>query len=423
MCLNPISIKKQSSVLKFRDRSVGNEWIAYKAIRSYLPTDGFSLAGGMQVPCGKCIECLQYKQNKRVPLIVQEMQHVGEDKVCFVTLTYDNDTCPLALSYCNEDSKHFRVLSPDVRSFYVGITHYSLTGTLKPLSFDDHYKLVPSLNREDVRLFIKRNRVAFERLGRPMDFKYICVGEYGPRTNRPHYHLLIFGLTYSECREFFKFWSSEFGFFYVESVHRDFVSKSGKPVKDGFVAVSRYICKYMSKGCFECQFVKDGIVEAPRVMSSVHIGCDDLPENLVKLIAPYHLIGEDCEENLRKLLVHVQTRYITYPNMKSHFPIPDVWKRKFLYTLHKYEEQKSNGERVVRYIYIPNALQNSLSLVMAFRFAQRRSEQLQGLENSIFAESLDSFLVEFFRAEDTSRQAAAKARSSELRRFYATSLY
>lgn len=46
---------------------------------------------------------------------------------------------------------------------------------------------VPQLHREHVQLFFKRLRKAGYKL------RYYGVGEYGSKTYRPHYHLLLFG--------------------------------------------------------------------------------------------------------------------------------------------------------------------------------------------------------------------------------------
>lgn len=54
------------------------------------------------------------------------------------------------------------------------------------------------LKKSDIQKFIKRLRKAHERTGTKManrtqpSIKYYCVGEYGGRTLRPHYHAIIF---------------------------------------------------------------------------------------------------------------------------------------------------------------------------------------------------------------------------------------
>lgn len=49
---------------------------------------------------------------------------------------------------------------------------------------------VPTLRKDDVQRFIKRLRRLLEGQG----IRYYAVGEYGTRTSRPHYHVLVFNI-------------------------------------------------------------------------------------------------------------------------------------------------------------------------------------------------------------------------------------
>lgn len=58
------------------------------------------------------------------------------------------------------------------------------------LTYDDnHLPSNGSLDKEHLTLFLKRYRKRYE----PAKIRYYGVGEYGENTNRPHYHLLLFG--------------------------------------------------------------------------------------------------------------------------------------------------------------------------------------------------------------------------------------
>ncbi len=48
----------------------------------------------------------------------------------------------------------------------------------------------PTLRKRDVQLFLKRLRKNYKY---DNHIKYFCCGEYGGKTFRPHYHLIIFG--------------------------------------------------------------------------------------------------------------------------------------------------------------------------------------------------------------------------------------
>lgn len=59
------------------------------------------------------------------------------------------------------------------------------------LSYDDrHLPADRSLNPRDLQLFLKRIRERVE----PQRLRFFGIGEYGERTNRPHYHVILFGL-------------------------------------------------------------------------------------------------------------------------------------------------------------------------------------------------------------------------------------
>lgn len=97
---------------------------------------------GQKVPCGKCAYCLTNKRSSWMFRIAHEMR-TQEYPGYFLTLTYDE--------------KHVR---------------RTATGRL-------------SLRFRDVQLYLKRIRKAKHYC------KYICVGEYGGQTERPHYHMLL----------------------------------------------------------------------------------------------------------------------------------------------------------------------------------------------------------------------------------------
>lgn len=96
------------------------------------------------VPCGQCIGCrVDYTREWALRCMHEASMH--EDNT-FVTLTYD----------------------------------------------DAHIPPFQSLRREDFVKFIKRLRRSYDGVR----FKYFGCGEYGDETHRPHYHCLLFGLSF-----------------------------------------------------------------------------------------------------------------------------------------------------------------------------------------------------------------------------------
>lgn len=94
------------------------------------------------VPCGKCAYCLVNKRSQWMFRVAQEMR-TQMHKGYFLTLTYDE--------------KHVA---------------RTASGRL-------------SLRFRDVQIYLKRLRKEKYYV------KYICVGEYGGQTKRPHYHIIL----------------------------------------------------------------------------------------------------------------------------------------------------------------------------------------------------------------------------------------
>lgn len=93
--------------------------------------------GSRQVPCGKCLACLTNKRNDWAFRLEQEYK--SSKGAAFITLTYHPKYCP------------------------------------------------DGLNKKHVQDYMKRLRKNYgEKL------RYYLVGEYGTKTSRPHYHIILF---------------------------------------------------------------------------------------------------------------------------------------------------------------------------------------------------------------------------------------
>lgn len=104
------------------------------------------------VPCGRCIGCRMEKARQWAIRCMHELRY--HEKSCFLTLTYDKE-------------------------------HIS-----------DDYSLSPA----DMTCFIKRLRKHYPSIR----IKYLQCGEYGTLKGRPHHHMILFGIDFSECRYFFE---------------------------------------------------------------------------------------------------------------------------------------------------------------------------------------------------------------------------
>ena len=104
------------------------------------------------VPCGSCIGCRINKTSGWTLRLLAEQQNWST--ASFVTLTYDDDHVPL-------------------NSYNMG-----------------------TLVKKDLQNFFKRLRKDLDLEGRKI--KYYACGEYGDKTQRPHYHCIIFGLSQNQ---------------------------------------------------------------------------------------------------------------------------------------------------------------------------------------------------------------------------------
>lgn len=137
----------------------------------------------IDVGCGQCIGCRMEYSRQWANRLMLELQDHKADECFFVTLTYDDDhIADHCLSgFADQD-----------------------TGELKGYSL--------SLRKRDFQLFMKRLRKAVE----PVKIRFFAVGEYGGKTFRPHFHLILFGLPLpSDDLKFYK--KSELGYNYFNS--------------------------------------------------------------------------------------------------------------------------------------------------------------------------------------------------------------
>ena len=363
-CLHPVHIKvdrKRLNPLPY----LSSKKIRYKDVRPYINDT-------LPVPCGKCIACLRNKQNAMVSRVLEESQKRGTFQ--FLTLTYDDEHLPLAQSLwrisketgeieCVDKGEvivsarcsHLKGIKKEFQDTARQLREYFYANTPKasekpryldkfiPSFEDSEYqyfsRITPSVCREDVRLWLKSARVQYERVhGRKLsDFSYVAVSEYGPRTARPHYHLALFGLTSSEAIWLSDYW--KYGYRLVKSVNA--VNPDGS---NGFQIAARYIGKYMSKGKFDCESVRNCSAEKPRVCQSNGIG-SSLIEKVRSQCLGFDLYGEyDIEtfycpslgrrlndDEINSLVKVIPSRLVYDAGNGLKLPIPRLFRDKIFY--------------------------------------------------------------------------------------------
>lgn len=111
-----------------------------------------------EIPCGQCSECRISYSREWAQRLLAESQTSKHSY--FITLTYDDEHLPqpeLTIERCHGNKGFYSSLAP-----------------------------------EDMTLFIKRLRKFFSDKFGFDGIKYYYVGEYGPKTSRPHYHMILF---------------------------------------------------------------------------------------------------------------------------------------------------------------------------------------------------------------------------------------
>lgn len=125
------------------------------------------------VPCQHCWAChLNYSAEWATRNMLETLEH---DHNYFITLTYDDEHLPI-LDYTEYNEEIDRG------------DHYELC----PIRIDNDGTWEGSLYPEHVKTFINSLRKYFNRLG-INNIRYFYCGEYGETTQRPHYHMLLYG--------------------------------------------------------------------------------------------------------------------------------------------------------------------------------------------------------------------------------------
>lgn len=151
----------------------------------------------MVVSCGHCLSCIVQKAHAKSNVCAQ--QEKISKYTFFVTLTYNKENVPCAYPvYLFDDAQ-------SSRKQYIEL-YDDQTGELLGSCYYPHKKCKAIINRtddnklhyarfSDVQKFMKRLRRRIETSKKPYSnekIKYYAVSEYGPRTFRPHFHILLY---------------------------------------------------------------------------------------------------------------------------------------------------------------------------------------------------------------------------------------
>lgn len=223
--------------------------------RRYSPAFGEIMS--LEVPCGKCLECLKKYQNDWTIRMYEEILY--RKKCSFLTFTYRE-----------------KITWKDRRLKYPYSTFNIPPQKIVPMLVDiktgDVHRTVYKKHIQDA---FKRFREYRKKKGLTTPFTYFVTSEYGPRTLRPHYHILVFGLDLQELLPLRQDWQYRYG--YTKDSNVTFGQKSA-------FNTAKYVAKYCSKGVFENPKVKQG-----KVFKTFHLISKKLGYHYVDLHKQRHL--------------------------------------------------------------------------------------------------------------------------------------
>lgn len=227
------------------------------------------------IPCGYCLNCRVDKQNQLVHRCEQEL--INYKCGAFVTLTYDD------------------------------------LHIIDNLRHDSSGKLNATLNREDFRKYMYRLRANIKN--RMPDtilsnhhFKFLAVGEYGQDGqifDRPHIHILLFGLDFAYCKK------------EIERAWQGRGMIKCLPILNGGIA---YVLKYLDKQLFGKQAEQkydNNNLERPYQVHSLSLG-----SSLYKNQKSYINLHNGC-----------------YRWKGKDYPVPPYYKNKYYFNSFKYINQ------------------------------------------------------------------------------------
>lgn len=407
----------------------------FKALKAFTDVDKDNVnyhAYGclhLPVPCCTCVECLKKRQSSVAYRLTRE-----EDKwndIYFVTFTYDNDHLPLSARFVRYDVNTGELIGydnyhhPDCVPGFVRSSINQAKAGKKPRYYvhellpgvNVHY--TPSLRRGDFSAMIKRFREQYERdHGDRIDFKYFCIGEYGPKTCRPHFHCLFYGLDRDLINDLVSQWphGTQINIQRVRKFGVDGQKKSNH-------GLAYYVAKYLTKGKFECLSVKFGYAEKPRIICSGNVGLD-VSDDMKSYLLCYDMVGEYDPDTLIKkngdrlssieivsIVKQIPKRRF-YENNSYRFSLP-----RSLYRRVMYRRSGPQGSRR----YIPVVLQAISTLVLSCKFDSLLSNSLYLMEDGKFPRKLPEELSHVAGLSAVHDRSAQRRFEEDMEVFYGRS--
>lgn len=137
------------------------------------------------VPCGHCMGCRLDRARVWADRMLLELRD-NNYKALFVTMTYSDEFIPHA---AHVGYNYFDGFYDDVEPFVIDDDEAWIA--------DCAVGAPVTLSVRDTQLFMKRLRRTFKN----RRLRFFLAGEYGPRTGRPHYHAIIYGISLADFKD------------------------------------------------------------------------------------------------------------------------------------------------------------------------------------------------------------------------------
>lgn len=357
--------------------------------------DFFGNRQSMEVPCGKCVECVIRYQN------MWKCRLIEEDRkwpFCyFFTLTYSDDHIPTVV---NHDTGE--VLSTACKK--------DIQSWLKRFR-----QRVVRRRAKERGIFCKHITHGQYKYLRPK-FSYFICAEYGPNgSHRPHYHGLLFtDLPYRYVSMLIGDWRDRFGFVNLKRVK----AKSGSSSKAS--APANYVSKYCCKGEFSSRVddIEAGLIEPAWRIMSKRIGDNYLERN-----RNYHKPSRRLYRSDEDYVSACVDRCF-YFDGEYKYPLPRYWKERIFYNLVTYPQiyydksSKCCKVRTAQRYAARNELSALMQSLVRDRIDQDYLERF-ALVKSLYPSWSDTEIdLHLLDLEKVSRKAREASKLGKLNKFY-----